>query len=195
MSTCNKAALMAQLVRQWELWQFPFSALWASCSTDQHLQPGCTYWGWGFSVTLVPSGSPVTCSRDRGAHKGLGWVLLEEYPSSGNRKVWFLWALGPPGALFPAGTGIRVSAFVHLFLTLAGAKQKSHRFLEWEPASSFPARNLNSHLLVHSSEKAQQQQQQDFNSQTAFGCLRCLFYFFGVCFYLKRKCMVNYSYR
>lgn len=27
MSTCNKAALMTQLVRQWELWQVPFSAL------------------------------------------------------------------------------------------------------------------------------------------------------------------------
>lgn len=197
MSTCNKAALMIQLVRQWELWH---SSHFQLCehpvpliSTSSLAAPTET---GGFSVTLVLSGSPVTGSRDRGAHKGLGWDLLEEYPTSGSRKVWFLWALGPPGALFPAGTGTRVSAFVHFFLAVVGAKQKSHRFLGWEPPSSFTARNLNSHLLVHSCEKAQQQQQQqDLNSQTAFGCLRCLLYFFGVCFYLKRKCMVNYSYR
>lgn len=149
----------------------------------------------GVLCHLGPLWLPSHLQQGQRCPQRAGMGFTEEYPSSGNRKVWFLWALGPPGALFPAGTGIRVSAFVHLFLTLAGAKQKSHRFLEWEPASSFPARNLNSHLLVHSSEKAQQQQQQDFNSQTAFGCLRCLFYFFGVCFYLKRKCMVNYSYR
>lgn len=66
---------------------------------------------------------------------------------------------------------------------------KSHRFLGWESASSFTERKLNSHLLVHNCEKASQQQQQNLNSQTAFGRLRYLLYFLGF------VSMVNYSSR
>lgn len=110
---------------------FPFPALGASCSTDQHL---ASAWGWGFHCCFGPVWLPNHLQQGQISPvvptEGCAGFYWRYSPVQGVGRFGFLWALGSPGALFcPAGTVIRLSALVHLFLTVAGAWQKSNRFL------------------------------------------------------------------
>lgn len=111
----------------------------------------------GFTLTLILFGSLITCSRDRGAHKGQWWVLLEVYPSSGSRQVWVSVSTGVTwgsvSSCWHCHQAVCFCAFVpHNGWCLAKVTQVFGVGTSFQ----FTARKLNSHLLVHNCEKAHQ---------------------------------------
>lgn len=115
MNTCNKAALMIQLVKargaltQLKHSLFEFCVI-STSTLAEHTEAE------GFTLTLVLFGSLITCIRDRDAHKWLWCILLEVYPSSGSRKFQISVSTGvtwgPVSSCWHCHQGVCFCAFV-----------------------------------------------------------------------------------
>lgn len=169
-------------------------SFWVLC--DQHLYSGWTYWGRGF-------------------HSYIGLVWLPNHLHQGQRcpqmaVVYFTggisqfrkqevldfcehWGhLGPCFILLALSSGC-------LLLCICSSQRlvpsKSHTGF-WggnQPLASLQENQTPVSLCTTVRKIISSSNRIWIHKQLL--CLRYLLYFFGVCFFLKRKCMVNYTYR